>query len=428
MTGGEVSDRIYRSVNKEGEKMVKNIFNYIKILIKWLLIAGILGIICGFLGGIFHKGIDHVTEYRGENTWIMYLLPFAAVLITAMYSFAKEKINTDRVLDAVGDGDKKVPYIMAPLIFISTIISHLFGASVGREGAALQLGGSLGYNIGKALKLTKSDMHIMVMSGMSAMFSALFGTPVGAAVFALEVTCVGKIRYPAFLPCIVSSVVASKITSAMGIMPMRFNIGFDGAVSIELLTKTIILAVFFALVSILFCAAIQKTEKYSEKLLKNKYIRGFVLGEILVLLTLFLGADYNGAGVAVIERAFSGEAEYFDFLLKIIFTAISISAGFRGGEIVPALFVGSTFGCAAGGFMGVDAGLSASLGAIAVFTGTVNCPVASIFLATELFGADNLPLYAVVCAISYMMSGKFGLYKSQRIVYSRLYDEKEKQT
>ena len=406
-------------------KIIKNIFEYAKTLIKWVFFAALLGVIGGIVGSLFHICIEEVTHIRGENPWIIMLLPIGGVIIAGMYQLFKKKgkLDTNRVIESVSN-DEKVPFVMAPLIFISAGITHLLGGSAGREGAALQLGGSIGYNLGKIFKFKKNDLHIMVMSGMSAVFAALFGTPVAAAVFAVEVVCVGIFHYTALLACIISAFFGYHTALWFNIAPVRFDILNFSGYSPEILIKSIILAVLCALVSILFCFMIAKTEHFSEKIAKNKYLRGFLGGLIIVGLTFLVGTyDYNGAGMNIIEYALGGNAKPEAFILKIIFTAITIAAGFKGGEIVPAFFIGSTFGCLMGDILGIDPGFAAAIGFIAVFCGITNCPLASLFLAVEVFGGDWILIFALICAISYVMSGYTGLYKSQKIMYSKTKDE-----
>ena len=402
----------------------KRMGEYILTFIKWLLIASVVGIVGGGVGSAFHLSVDYVTELRHEHGWLLFLLPVGGVVICAMYHLFRGKgsIDTNRVLDSVRGGEK-VPLVMVPLIFVSTVITHMLGGSAGREGAALQLGGGIGYNFGKLLRLKENDMHIIVMAGMSSVFAALFGTPLTAAVFSLEVVNVGVFHYAGMLPCIIAAVVAFNVASMLGIAPVRFaGIAFD-ALALPSAFRVIALAVLCALVSILFCVAIKKCEHTMEKLLPNPYVRTVVGAALIVALTLVLGStDYNGAGMNIITDAIGGNAKPEAFLLKIIFTAITISALFKGGEIVPAFFVGSTFGCVAGALLGLEPSFGAAIGFVALFCGVVNCPLASLLLALEVFGAEAIVYFAIACAVSYMMSGYFGLYKSQKFVYSKLHD------
>ncbi len=405
---------------------LKNSLKYLKTLIKWLLAASVVGAVGGVVGSVFHIGIDYVTRVRAENGWIILLLPAGGLVIAGIYHIFKSKgaLDTNRVLKAAAS-EEKVPLVMAPLIFISTIITHLLGGSAGREGAALQLGGSIGYNLGRVARFNFQDMHIITMSGMSAVFAALFGTPLTAAFFSLEVACVGIMHYAALVPCIMAALVASYIAKAFGLHPVHFDGIVMGNTNAYVIGQIIFISILCALVSILFCASIKKCEHVFEKLMPSRYIRALVGGLIIVGLTYALGTrDYNGAGMDVITQAIGGSVKYEAFILKIIFTAITISAGFKGGEIVPAFFIGSTFGCAVGTVLGFDAGFAAAIGFVAVFCGVVNCPVASVMLSLEVFGGENILVFALVCAISYMMSGYSGLYREQKIAYSKL-DEEE---
>lgn len=404
---------------------LKEMLSYIKAFIKWIIIALFVGALGGVIGSVFHIAIDVVTEYRTENTWVIFLLPVGGIFLAALYQLCKRfgKLDTNRVFLAVKSEDN-VPVVMAPLIFISTVITHLLGGSAGREGAALQLGGSIGYNVGKIFKLNKKDLHIVVMTGMSAVFAALFGTPLTAAVFSLEVVSVGVKYYAGFMPCVLAALVGSRLALLFGLHPVHFNSVKIPQVSPVMLGQVIALALLCALVSILFCVAIKKCEHYMDKLIPNAYLRGLIGGAIIVLLTLVIGVyDYNGAGMDIITKAIGGKAQPEAFLLKIIFTAITISAGFKGGEIVPAFFIGSTFGCVAGSILGLDGGFGAAIGFVALFCGAVNCPLASTILALEVFGSEGILIFALVCSISYMMSGRFSLYKSQKIVYSKIEDK-----
>lgn len=401
-------------------KKAKSSLNYIKTFVKWCLIAIVVGAVGGLVGTAFHKSVDYVTEVRHTNSWLVFLLPIGGVLIVALYKLSKTNAGTNRIIESVRT-NKKVPILMAPLIFVSTVITHLLGGSAGREGAALQLGGSIGYQFGKVFRLDEKDMHLIVMLGMSGVFAALFGTPLTATFFALEVISVGVIYYVALVPCIFASVVAYNIALAFGVTPVRFGNVAMPSFDLMILLKVVGLALLCALVSICFCSAMKFFDKLAENKIPNAYIRALLGGCAIVLLTLVVGSnDYNGAGMEVISWAMEGNAESFAFVLKIIFTVITISAGFKGGEIVPTFFIGSTFGCVMGGLLGLDPGFGAAIGFVALFCGVVNCPVASIMLALEVFGAQSIIIFAIVCGVSYMMSGYYGLYSSQKIMYSKL--------
>lgn len=419
-----ISEKRRISLNRI-KKMSLNAYEYLIAFFKWTVISVFIGIVCGCVGSLFHMSIDAVTEFRAHHTWILFLLPLGAVLVALLYRLCKRfgKLGTDRVLEALKT-ENNVPAIMAPLIFASTVLTHLFGGSAGREGAALQLGGSMGYTVGKLIKLNSSDRHIIVMTGMSAVFAALFGTPLTAAVFATEVTFVGRICYSALLPCVISAITGAHIASDFGISPVAFDSVGTFGITPTLLAKSAFLAFLCALVSMFFCHSIRYCSNYSKKLFKNSFVRAAVGGVLIVIMTLIVGCnDYNGAGMEIISKAMNGSAVSYAFVIKLLFTAITIAAGLKGGEIVPAFFVGSTLGCTLGPFLGLDPCFAAAIGFVSLFCGVVNCPFASLILAIEVFGADNILVFALVCSISYMMSGRTGLYKSQTIICSKITDD-----
>ncbi len=399
----------------------KSAGKYLLTFLKWFVLAAVTGAVGGVVGALFHLSVEYVTGVRKAHLWIVFLLPVGGLVIAGLYKLSgKKDIGTNEILDAVRS-PQGVPALLAPLIFVSTVITHLFGGSAGREGAALQLGGSIAGLIGKITRLDEKDMHIMTMCGMSAVFSALFGTPITAAVFALGVISVGVIYYAGLLPCVVSAFTAYFISILMGTEPVAFTISNIPAFSLKSCLLTALLSAICALLSIGFCLGLHGTHKLFEKLFKNTFLRAAVGGLVIVILSLICrSGDYNGAGMDIVERAIGGNAKPEAFLLKFIFTAVTVGSGYKGGEIVPTFFVGATFGCVVGGLIGLDPGFAAAVGLVSLFCGVVNCPLASIFLSIELFGAQGMPLFALAAAVSYLLSGYYGLYSSQKIVYSKL--------
>lgn len=400
---------------------IKSSLNCSATFLKWVLIAGIVGLVGGGVGTLFHTSVELATHFRLEHSPIMLLMPLGGIIIVLLYKLAKVPVNigTNQVINSIRS-DENVPIMMAPLIFISTVITHLFGGSSGREGAALQLGGSIGTKIGQLFHLDEKDMHLITMCGMSSVFSALFGTPLTATFFAMEVVSVGIIHYSSFVPCMVSSILAYRVSLLFNVEPVRFTLDVIPKLSLSIIAKVALLALLSAVVSSIFCIVMHKSHESMEKLFKNQFVRIAVGGIIIIVLTFLVNTrDYNGAGMDIIAKAMAGDARPEAFLLKIIFTAVTIGAGFKGGEIVPTFFIGSTFGCVVGSLLGIDAGFGAAIGLVALFCGVVNCPVASIILSIELFGSQGLILFAVACSVSYMLSGYYGLYSSQKIVYSK---------
>ena len=405
---------------------IKSAFNYLTVFLKWGFIAVIIGGVGGIVGALFHASVLNANELFFKYDKLILLLPFGGLIIVYIYKKCKMLGNkgTDSILASIRS-DERVPFCLAPLIFISTVITHFLGGSAGREGAALQLGGSIGSSVGKLFRLDSKDMHMVIMCGMSAVFSALFGTPITATFFALGITSVGIMYYSGLVPCLMSSLTAYIITTMIGIEPTHFIILGIPSVSAITILKTILIAALCAELSIIFCTVMHYTARYLKIWFKNPYLRIFVGGVIIIALTYLLGTrDYNGSGMNIIERAVTlGRANGWAWVLKIVFTAVTIGAGYKGGEIVPTFFIGATFGCFIAGLIGISPGFGAALGMIAMFCGVLNCPVASIILSIELFGAQGFILFAVATGVSYMLSGYYGLYGSQKIIYSKLRDE-----
>ena len=401
------------------KKNMKRAWNYVFTLLRWVVIAAVTGSVGGLVGAAFHLSVEKVTELRVQHGWLIFLLPLGGLLIAGMYKLAHlENAGTDVVIDAVRS-KHSVPILLSPLIFASTVITHLCGGSAGREGAALQLGGSIGAQVGRIFRLDEKDMHLVTLCGMSGVFSALFGTPLTATVFALEVISVGVVYYSGIVPCLVSALIAYGISLLFKLEPVRFSVGSIPPYSWQSVGKVVLMAAACAALSIGFCLFMTFTHKGAEKLFKNTFVRAAVGGVLIIGLSLLFPNDYNGAGMPIIEQAINGDALPYAFLLKMVFTAITIGFGFKGGEIVPTFFIGATFGCVLGGLLGLPSGFGAAIGLVALFCGVVNCPIASVFLSIELFGIGGLLYFAVCCAFSFALSGYFGLYSSQKIIYSK---------
>lgn len=406
------------------ESRARHYVHAVGLFFKWMLYAGAIGLLVGAVAVAFHLGIDWATELRGREPRLIFLLPLGGVVIILLYRLCgmEKDRGTNLVLVAVREAEP-LRLRTAPLIFLSTILTHLVGGSAGREGAALQLGGSLAAWVGREIRLDEKDRRVMVMCGMSAAFSALFGTPLTAAIFAMEVVSVGVMYYAALVPCVTASLVAFQLALACGLHRHQpvYDIGEALALSPASMVQAAALGALCALVSTLFCAAVHAAPKLYARFFPNPLVRAAAGGALVLVLTLLAGSqDYNGAGDGVIRRMLAGETLPAAFLLKILFTALTLGAGFRGGEIVPVLFTGAAFGTVAGPLLGLPHGFGGGLAMAAVFCGATNCPLSALLLAYELFGGEGLPLYAMCCGVAYMLSGYYGLYSEQKIVYSKL--------
>lgn len=390
--------------------------------IKWIILSVFSGLLIGLVGCVFHIALNQVTALRMTHGWLILLLPLGGLVIVGLYHLLRNSkdTGTNLVLSAIHSGDE-IPLRMAPLIFISTLITHLFGGSAGREGAALQLGGSMGNGLGHLFRLDDNDRHIMIMCGMSAAFSALFGTPMAAAVFSMEVVSVGIMHYSALLPCVIASLTAHGVASCFGLSAHTYVIKEMPAFGIKSAVMVSVLAVLCALVSILFCVCLHQAEHLYKRFFKNPYVRIFAGGCIIVLLTAITGNQtYNGTGVEIMADCFNGSCPPAAFLIKILFTALTLGAGYKGGEIVPTFFIGASFGFLFGSITGFSTSLCAAVGMCAIFCGVTNCPLTALLISFELFGFEGMPYYLLAIAFSYMLSGYFGLYRSQKIIYSKL--------
>mgnify|MGYP003096248883 CR=1 FL=1 len=407
-------------------KFFKHIFDRIGKLCRWIGFALYTGVILGVVCAAFSYCLRTGINTRNENPHLVFLLPLGGVLIVIFYKLLDYSNDggTNLVLESIQSG-KEIPLRMTPLIFISTVITQVFGGSAGREGAALQIGGSVGDFLGKLFKLNKEDKKVFIMSGMSAAFSALFGTPIAAAIFSIEVVSVGTMQYSALVPCTIASLVSSAVAVRLGAVPEHFIVTDIIDFSAVTAFKTIILACMCAGISVLFCILLKGVNKLFKSLIIGSIWRVIFGATLIIMFTVLLRTwDYTGTGMDLIEKAIEGEARPTDFIWKMVFTAVTLASGFKGGEIVPSFCIGATFGCFFGHFMGISPSLCASIGMVSLFCGVTNCPVSSLLIALELFGIDAIPYYLLSVSISYMLSGYYGLYHSQKFAFSK-YQAKE---
>ncbi|MBQ4425055.1 MAG: chloride channel protein [Lachnospiraceae bacterium] len=390
-------------------------------LLRWTGFALLTGSVGGLLGGLFALTIRKAGTLFSETAWLLYLLPLFGVIIVWLYHISREEKNrgTNMVLSSISAGEK-VTVPTGPLIFISTVLSHLGGASVGREGAALQLGGWLGARFSELLKLDERNKRTAIMCGMSALFAALFGTPVAAAIFCIEVISVGVFFYSALIPCVFSAFIGAGVAGWMGVEADSFTILQIPALSVFSLLKAVLLGLLCALLAIVLVESLHRAEKLAKRILPNPYLRVIAAGGLIVLMTVLIGSRrFSGSGIGLINQAMREEADPAAFLLKLLFTALAVAGGFRGGEIVPTLSIGACFGALFGSLTGFPVSLSAACGMIALFAGATNCPIAALLIAMEMFHGEGLPYFAVTVALSFVLSGYCSLYGSQRFAFSK---------
>ena len=405
---------MYRSETKTA--LNKNILYFIR----WTAISIVMGTVCGLIGTAFGYGVIYAQRLFKTHSFMLYLMPVAGVLIVLLHQMFHELGNrgTNLILESISS-DERIPMATLPCIFISTILSQAVGASAGKEGAALQIGGCIGNYFGDVFHMDERDKKVMIMSGMSGCFGAIFGTPLAAAMFGIEVISIGVAYYAALVPCVFASFIGAQISGALGLYGESFLILHIPKFSLVPALYTVGLGLTCALLSVCFCILLHETQHLYKNKIGNVYVRILVAAGLSIALALIFGRDYCGAGFNLVEKAVDGESAYLGFLLKMIFTAVALGGGFKGGEIVPTLAVGSSFGCTFGLLTGFEPSLCAAAGMLATFVGVTNCPIATMFLGFELFGFEAMPYFAVAVAISFTLSGYYGLYSGQKFTYSK---------
>ena len=395
---------------------LREVFYYTRAFAVWALMSAAVGAVCGVVGGAFAIVVEESTHLRQHFAWLSWLMPLAGLAIAGLYRLLKLplSIGTDEIIKTV-QTQEDVSLKMAPAIFLSTALTHLTGGSAGREGAALQLGGSIGVAMSHLMPSRGDNHRVFQLCGMAALFSAMFGTPLAATVFVIEIIDIGKIHHRALLPCLISALTAKLVAIAIGAPAEVFPLAAGLAECTWLtLLQSAGVGLCCGVVAVLFCTVMHMSGKYMRKAIPNNFLRIAMGGGLVALLAMGLSLqDYQGSGMHVILEALKGNAAPEAFLLKILFTAITLSVGFKGGEIVPSFFIGATLGCVTAPILGLDPALGAGLGIIAMFCGVTNGALASIVLSVELFGAEYLPLFGIAVAVSFVLSGHISLYHTQ---------------
>jgi H+/Cl- antiporter ClcA len=413
-----------------------------RFVLKWLLIAIPVGLVIGSACALFVSSLNSVTNYRELHPGLLFFLPLAGIAVVMLYHYFGQSVEqgSDLIVDAIHQPGGEVPRRMAPIIFIASLITHLFGGSAGREGSALQIGAGIASSFAKLFKLQPADRRLLLMAGIAGGFGAVFGTPLAGAVFALEVLAVGTLKYDGLLPCLIASVVGDitcrlwginqvhhMIASAASMMPAKSSA--IGLFRFEwfLLAKVALVAIVFGLTSRVFSEMTHGVHKLFKRV-KYYWLRPVVGAVIVIGLTYALGTrDFLGLGVSslnphavTIESAFvKGGVAPLSWLWKLVFTVVTLGSGFKGGEVTPMFFIGATLGNVLAVLLDAPVELFAGLGFVAVFAGAANTPLACTILSVELFGSDNLVYFAVAVFLSYIFSGHSGVYLSQRVVDSK---------
>lgn len=402
-----------------------------KHLLYWTVLAIPVSLVAGSLVALFLWLLDVVTHFRWEHTWLLYLLPLSGIVIHFLYKLwgKNAEAGNNLIMDEIHQPGGGVPARMAPLVLITTLITHLFGGSAGREGTAVQIGGSMASLLGKWFRLSKEDTRIILMMGIAAGFGAVFGTPLTGAIFALEVLAIGRIKYNALVPCLIASVFADIVCGAWGLHHTKYHIRLITTFDFLLLGKIILGGVAFGLAGYLFALSSHGIKSLSNRLIPtHKWLIPVIGGCIVILLTFIAGTeDYLGLGVtssspdgiSIVNAFRENGVTSWSWLWKLVFTAVTLGMGFKGGEVTPLFFIGATLGNTIAMVTGAPVELFAGLGFIAVFAAATNTPIACTIMGAELFGADYILYYAVACFTAYYFSGHSGIYTSQRLVVSK---------
>ncbi len=408
--------------------------DHIATAAKWLGLVVPMAAVVGTFCAVFLWALDRVTEARFHHPWLLFGLPVAGVAVGLVYHWIGRPAEggNNLIVDQIHQPGGGVPLRMAPLIVIATVVSHLFGASVGREGTAVQLGGSIASAFAKHLRLPPAGLRVILMAGIAAGFGAVFGTPIAGAIFALEVLSIGRVEYDGLVPCVLAAVVADWTCHAWGIHHVAYHIAFAGTADAAgtpfhidplLVAKVAAGGVAFGLASLLFSEATHTAGAVFKRLCPIAYVRPGIGGLLVIGLVYALGTrDYLGLGVVAPDPAEASIVAFFGphhfawaWALKILFTVVSLSAGFKGGEVTPLFFIGAALGNALAGVLGAPVDLFAALGFVAIFAGATNTPLACTIMGIELFGATHTVYIAVACFVAYLCSGHSGIYLSQRI-------------
>ncbi len=395
----------------------------VAFLLKWLLLGGAVGVLSGSASALFLASLDAATSAREAHAWLLWGLPVGGAFVSFLYlRYGKEAgRGNNLLLDQIHGGEGQVPLRMAPLVLAGTVLTHLFGGSAGREGTAVQMGGSLAEGFGRLVRLNAADRRLLLMCGIASGFGSVFGTPLAGAVFGMEVLAIGLLRSEGLVPCLIASLTGDVVTRAWGIRHHLYQVeGVIPAFTAPVLLKVTLAAAVFGLAGLFFSEATRLIKAFYAKWIPYAPLKSFVGGLVIIALVYLGGTrDYLGLGLPLIGEAFQGQTPPLAFLWKSLYTSLTLGAGFQGGEVTPLFVIGSTLGSTLAQWLQLSVPFLAALGFVAVFAGAANTPLACFIMGAELFGGGFLPYLFIACTVSYLFSGHTGIYLSQRVVSAK---------
>lgn len=388
-------------------------------LLQWVWLGGAVGASCGAASALFLILLELATDFRNGHESIVYILPLAGIAIGLVYERWGKSIKggNNLILDTIHEDTPQIPLRMAPMVLIGTVLTHFFGGSAGREGTAVQMGASLADEIAHRLRVGKDTRRHLLAAGIAGGFGSVFGTPIAGTIFGMEVVSIGRISYDAFLPALTASVVGDFVTRALGVVHTPYPQIAHVDLTPLVLGKLCVIGVGMAFATIAFVELTHRLKSFLEAKVSRLPIRMFLGGAAIVIMWKVIGtSDYLGLGVPMIVRSFTDpNLPWFAFAVKMVFTAVTLSAGFLGGEVTPLFFIGATLGSVLARLLGLPIELGAGLGVAAVFGAAANTPVALSIMAVELVGSAAFPHVMIVAAIAFLLSGHRGIYPSQRL-------------